>query len=150
MLEGKVRVTEQVGNQELVLATYGPKTLFGELPILMGAPYYWVSGLALRSCHILELNEAAFWHMLGRIPTVATAILRTMAEPVQESQSMSQQREKLIELGTLAAGLAHELDRPALACQQIKHLDQILQGSAVLLEQPARTPAERGRTAGGD
>ncbi len=99
MLEGEVRVAEQVGNQELVLATYGPKTLYGELPILMGTPYYWASGRALRSCHIWELHKDAFWQMLATIPAVATVILQTMAKRVQELQSMSQQRKSWIESG---------------------------------------------------
>ncbi len=46
MLEGEVRVSQQVGDEELVLATYGPKTLFGELPVLMGDEYFWASGRA--------------------------------------------------------------------------------------------------------
>ena len=128
MLEGYVRVTEKVGDQELVLATYGPKTFFGELPILMDIPYYWAGGRALSSCHILELGNDAFWQMLATIPAVATAILRTMAERVQELQSTTQQREKLIELGTLAVGLAHELYNPAAAVAQgAKHLDELFQ-----------------------
>ncbi len=128
MLEGSIRVTEKVGEQELVLATYGPKTLFGELPILMGMTEFWATGRALSNCHIFELGKDTFWQMLGKIPTVATAILRTMAERVQELQSMSQQREKLIELGTLAAGLAHELNNPAAAVGQgALHLEEIFQ-----------------------
>lgn len=118
MLEGSVVVTEKVGEQELVLATYGPKTLFGELPILMGTTEFWATGRSLSNCHIFELGKDAFWQMLAKIPAVATAILRTMAERVQDLQSMSQQREKLIELGTLAAGLAHELNNPAAAVGQ--------------------------------
>jgi len=137
MLEGEVRVTEQVGNQELVLATYGPKTLFGELPILMGTPYYWASGRALRPCHILELRQEAFWQMLATMPSVATAILQTMAKRVQELQSMSQQREKLIELGTLAAGLAHELAHPTTAVyQNTQQLDKVWQQLSVAALQP--------------
>ena len=128
MLEGSVRVTEKVGEQELVLATYGPNTLFGELPILMGMTEFWATGRALSNCHIFELGKDTFWQMLAKIPTVATAILRTMAERVQELQSMSQQREKLIELGTLAAGLAHELNNPAAAVGQgALHLEEIFQ-----------------------
>ncbi len=142
MLEGEVRVTEQVGNQELVLATYGPKTLFGELPILMGTPYYWATGRAVKLCHILELGKEAFWQMLREIPAVATAILQIMAERVQELQSMSQQREKLIELGTVAAGLAQELDYPAAAVHRdAQHLDEIFEAlsSSLRLEEQSAT-----------
>lgn len=128
MLLGEVRVMEKVGDQELVLATYGPKTLFGELPILMGMTEFWASGRALSQCHILELGKDAFWQMLAKIPAVATAILRTMAERMQELQLMSQQREKLIELGTLAAGLAQELNNPVEAVSAgIVHLEEIFQ-----------------------
>lgn len=128
LLEGEVRVTEKVGDREMVLATYGAKTLFGELPILMGIPYYWAGGRALNPCHIFELGLDAFWRMLATLPAVATAILRTMAERVQELQLMSQQREKLIELGTLAAGLAHELSNPAAAVDRgARQLDEIFQ-----------------------
>jgi CRP-like cAMP-binding protein len=34
LLEGVVKITQQVGNQEVILTTYDTKTLFGELPIL--------------------------------------------------------------------------------------------------------------------
>lgn len=101
LLEGEVRVTEKDGDRELVLATYGPKTLFGELPVLMGMTEFWASGRALKPCHIFELGKDAFRQMLETIPSVATTILRTMAERMQELHLMSQQREKLIELGTL-------------------------------------------------
>lgn len=149
MLAGEVRIAEQVGNQELVLATYGPKTLFGELPILMGTPYYWASGRALSPCYILELSKETFWQMLATMPIVATAILRTTAERVQELQSMAQQREKLIELGALAADLAHELNHPAVKLlQETKQLEEIMKelvSSALQPElQPATGPALQG------
>lgn len=72
LLEGEVRITQKVGNQELVLTTYESKTLFGELPVLMGQEYYWASGRAVTLCHIFELPKEAFWRLLSTCSCVTT------------------------------------------------------------------------------
>lgn len=118
MIDGEVQVTQKVGNQEIVLVTYGSKTFFGELPILTGETHYWAGGKAVQPCHILELDKDKFWQMLATMPAVTTLILQTMAQRVQELQSMSQQREKLAALGTMAAGLSHEMNNPMAAVRR--------------------------------
>jgi signal transduction histidine kinase len=118
MIDGEVQITQPVGNQEIVLVTYGPKTFFGELPILTGETTYWACGKAIQPCHILELDKEQFWQMLATMPFVTTSILQTMAQRVQELQSMSQQREKLAALGTMAAGLSHEMNNPMAAVRR--------------------------------
>ncbi len=115
LLEGEIRITQKIGEREVLLATYKPKTLFGELPVLMGQTHFWAAGRAAVRSHIFELPNAAFWELLSSCTCVMTSILRTMAERLQAVQSLSQHREKLVSLGTLAAGLAHELNNPASA-----------------------------------
>jgi len=46
---------------------------------------------------------------------VARIILRTVADRFRNIENFASQREKLISLGTMAAGLAHELNNPASA-----------------------------------
>jgi signal transduction histidine kinase len=128
LLEGEIRITQQVGNQQLVLATYEPQTLFGELPVLMGQETYWASGIAVTRSRIFELPKEAFWRLLSTCSCVTASILSTMAQRMQDVQNLAQQREKLAALGTLAAGLAHEMNNPAAAVSRgTKHLQELWQ-----------------------
>ncbi len=147
LLEGHIRITQKVGNQEILLANYEPKTLFGELPVLMGQEFFWASSRAITHCHIFELPNEAFWELLSSCTCVMTTILRTMAERVQQVESLSQQREKLVALGTLAAGLAHELNNPASASQravgQLRERVQVLQPLTMKLNQQQITSTQK-------
>lgn len=146
MLEGEVRVFQKVGDQELVLATYGSKTLYGEIPVLMGDEYFWAAGRAVTRCHIFELRKAAFWELIASCACITTAIFRTMAERVQDVQSLLKQREKLAALGTLAAGLAHEMNNPAAAvtrgARNMQDIFQDLPSLALKLNQQQLTSAQ--------
>ena len=53
--------------------------------------------------------------MLGRQPELALSLLRTTAGRLRSTESLLREQEKLAGLGTLAAGLAHELNNPAAA-----------------------------------
>lgn len=128
LLEGEIRIVQQVGTQQLVLATYEPQTLFGELPVLMGQEKFWASGIAVTRSRIFELPKEAFWRLLSSCSCVMTSILSTMAQRMQNVQALAQQREKLAALGTLAAGLAHEMNNPAAAVSRgAKHLQEMWQ-----------------------
>ncbi len=145
LLEGAVRITKRLAAQEALVYTFESGIYFGEVPILSGAPHF-VSVHAAVPSYLLRLGKDCFWEMVTGWPTVSQAILKMMAERMQIFQSVSQQQQKLVSLGTLAAGLAHELNNPAAAVRRgAKNLHEVLQGlpSLVLKLQPLSTKQRR-------
>lgn len=117
VLEGAVRISREISNREFVLGTYVTGTFFGEVPLLAGTPHP-ASGQAVCRSHVYSLQEDDFWQMLIILPPIRKAVLGFMASRMQDLQMLSRQHERLISLGTLAAGLAHELNNPASAVRQ--------------------------------
>lgn len=114
LLEGELRITRKYGNQEILMATHQPGMFSGEISLLLDLPAL-ASVRAMRPSRLVVFNKEAFWKLLSSCPSVASEILRTMATRIRNVEGYSQQREKLMSLGTMAAGLAHELNNPAAA-----------------------------------
>ena len=113
-------------NKEIAIV-HGPGDFLGELSILLGIPYE-VTGRTLTQSHLFRIKKETFWQMIATCPSITQEILRTMAQRVQGIAALSQQQAKLISLGTLAAGLSHELNNPAAAAGRATiQLHQIFQ-----------------------
>jgi signal transduction histidine kinase len=117
ILEGELRISKEVNGGEVVINTYGPGAFFAEVPLLAGT-HFRATGRALTDCRMFLIPNELFRRLLTEYPSFSNKILETMAERVQILQSVVGQREKLNSLGTLAAGLAHELNNPATAASR--------------------------------
>jgi signal transduction histidine kinase len=116
LLEGEFRVTKFFGDQEIFLAEAIPGDFFGEIEILLDVPHSVLSR-AVADSRLFRLPRAGFWHLLRCSPVVAREIMRTLATRLRNLEGYTQEREKLIQLGAMAAGLAHELNNPATAAR---------------------------------
>ena len=117
ILDGELEVTRRQGPQDVVLAVRRTGEFIGEMSLLDQAPRS-ASVRALRESHLLEISQAAFQTLLSRSASASSKILRTVTFRLRSTESMLVQNEKMAALGTLAAGLAHELNNPAAAIQR--------------------------------
>jgi signal transduction histidine kinase len=118
LLEGELRVTQKTAEQhEMMMAKIDAGNTFGELALLTAVPNLSSVQATLPS-YLLQLDEEQFWNLMTSCPQVRKAILGNMAYRFQKMQSTTVQQEKMASLGTLAAGLMHELNNPGAAARR--------------------------------
>lgn len=117
VLDGEVEITRRSGAQELVLAVKGSGEVLGEMALLEQAPRN-ASVKTLCESHFLKISQAAFHQLLACSPSAPLAMLQTITSRLRSTEQLLMQHEKMASLGTLAAGLAHELNNPAAAARR--------------------------------
>jgi CRP-like cAMP-binding protein len=145
ILEGEFSWSKRVDGGEVVMNTYGPGEFFAEVPLLLGKPFL-ATWRALADSRVFALPDETFRRMLTTNPTFSNAILETMAQRIQVLYSVAQQRERLSSLGTLAAGLAHELNNPASvsrrAAGRLREVSENLRSLGIKLARQDVDPAQ--------
>jgi signal transduction histidine kinase len=74
---------------------------------------FTVTGRAVTASRILRFPVNLFPELVQRIPILAKRLVGIMSDRVRETTTADQQQDKLMALGKLSAGLAHELNNPA-------------------------------------
>ncbi|HET7009220.1 MAG TPA: ATP-binding protein [Anaerolineales bacterium] len=114
ILEGEFEIVKRSGAQDVLLAVRGPGEVIGEMSLLDQTPRT-ATVRALAASKLMEIHHEAFQHLLQGSPGAAVSILRTITSRLRNTEAMLRQKEKMAALGTLSAGLAHELNNPAAA-----------------------------------
>ncbi len=118
LLEGSIHISyPTIDGEEKIAYTMTPGASFGEVPLLASIPA--PSNLrAAEPCHLVMLSEDLFWKVMTDCPGVRKAVLGNMAMRLAKQQQATFQQEKMAALGTLAAGLMHELNNPGTAARR--------------------------------
>jgi signal transduction histidine kinase len=117
VLDGEFEVTKRAGNSEIVIAIRGVGEMFGEMSVLENRPR--TASVRARVDSILaKVSKQVFEELLMTRPAATLSILRTVMNRLRNTEQMMRQNEKMASLGTLSAGLAHELNNPAAAARR--------------------------------
>ncbi len=77
-----------------------------------------VSFHAFGPTRLVRFPKDRFPEMMERIPQLTPRLVGVLADRIREVSRVDQQRDKLMALGKLSAGLAHELNNPASAARR--------------------------------
>jgi CRP-like cAMP-binding protein len=114
LLDGELQVTKFAGGHDVKLDVRRPGEVIGEMSLLDNAPRA-ATVRTLTHARLLVISKDMFDAVLKGSPNAAMAILHTVTARLRQNEALLHEKEKMAGLGTLAAGLAHELNNPDAA-----------------------------------
>lgn len=161
LVDGELVITKVIDGREEMLTRHSARprpsdhhdgkpavahSFTGELPLLTGDDYV-ATATAAGPTLVFAYPRDRFFEMLTRLPGIANKLLPVLAWRIKSSEQQARSRATITALGTLAAGLAHELNNPAAAvaraaeqlCPVIDRLDHTAQDWGAEADPVART-----------
>ena len=145
LLEGTVALIRQVGTEESVLGYMTePGQWAGGFAAWDEFGVYFATGRAENPGRVLRLDSAELRRLSQQWFPFGLHFIDGLVNTVRRIESTARQREALVALGTLSAGLAHELNNPASAATRAV---DALQGTSELVLSSLAQLAGKGITA---
>ena len=117
VISGEFEIQKQTGQSLIKIDVRNPGDVVGEMALLSQTPRN-ASVIAKTDCEVLRIPQESFEKLLSSSTTAALAVLHWVIARLTQNESLLHQQEKMAALGTMSAGLAHELNNPAAAAQR--------------------------------
>jgi signal transduction histidine kinase len=114
ILTGEVEVLKTAGSREVLLAVRGTGDVIGEMSLLDSAPRM-ATIRARTDTRLLSIPKLQMDELLASSATAARALFGVLLGRWRETEARLRQSERMAQIGTLTAGLAHEMNNPAAA-----------------------------------
>jgi signal transduction histidine kinase len=116
ILEGQVQVRGEIGGEAVVISLK-PGDVTGVLPFSR-MKQFTVGTRAMTDARVLRFPSSLFPELVQKMPELTQRLVGLMSDRIRETTRREQQRDRLVSLGKLSAGLAHELNNPASAAKR--------------------------------
>ena len=114
LLDGTISLVRRVGSEETVLGAMStPGQWAGGFGAWDEHGIYFATGRGADPGRVFTLSAAALRDLAHRWFAFGVNFIEGLVNTVRRIESAARQREALVALGTLAAGLAHEINNPA-------------------------------------
>ncbi len=145
LVEGGIEWWRTLGGERVVLSVHRPPTFSGAITSLTRRAVQ-VGARAVDDTRVITFPSAAFRRLCRQDEDLLSRVVALVADVSSGAEATLRQRDRMASVGTLAAGLSHEINNPAAAAlRQVGELRAVLAGLLDGHAGPAaRLPASNG------